>query len=699
MIQIILSTIAIACAGAYIVSVFVKTERIMPSVLLALAMADVALLEFFDLQAVLNPEQVMFWKEYAVLAEGFFPFLWLFGITASAHRRGVAGAPRVQKVLVFLSFAMPLGALFGVRVPFFYSPDFGAERMLFLGGMSSAFYVAMLVFLVAGLVSLESSLRNASREVRWRIKFEVLGAAALLGVMIFYYSQGLLYRSINMNLVPMRSVVFIAAAGMMAFSRFWRKSGSWLYLSQQMAFRSVVLLIVGCYLVGIGLMGEGMRYFGDSFQHNLLIALALLAGVGLLLVLLSETVKRKIRVYLHKNFYRQKYDYRTQWLQFTDGLAAAGSRDDLLRAIISGFCEIFGMGCGALFLKDVDRAAYQNRAVLQMEWTPLLFSGEDDLLQLITQRKWVIHLAEEMPGAGGPQGGYFQRFSIKFAVPLFHDGRLEGFILLGRPFNKDEAYYYEDYDLMKTLARQASSAILNLRLTDELSRAREMETVGRFSAFVLHDLKNLVSALAMVVDNAREHFDNPAFREDMFQSLEGTADKMKGLIARLKELSAKPLLNLQRADLLELASATAGMVNAAEIKVSGSHVLAEIDGEEMRKLLLNLMLNAVEASEGGSGVSVTVGADTMAYVCVSDQGCGMTQDFIRNDLFKPFRTTKAKGLGIGLYQCRQIVEAHGGSIEVASEPGKGSVFTVKLPKAESRDFQRGSVEAGKRVMR
>jgi len=511
----------------------------------------------------------------------------------------------------------------------------------------------------------------------------VLGAAALLGGMIFYYSQGLLYRSINMNLVPVRSLVVIAAAGMMAFSRFWRKSGSWLYISQQMAFRSVVLLIVGLYLVGVGLMGEGMRYFGESFQRNLLIALAILAGVGLLIVLLSETVKRKMKVYLHKNFYRQKYDYRTQWLQFTDGLTAAGSRDDLLRAVISGFCEIFGMGCGALFLNDGDCASYKNVAVLQMDFSPVLFSPDDNLLQLISQRKWVIHIAEDMPAADGPQSEYLQRFSIIFAVPLFHDDRLEGLILLGRPLNKDESYYYEDYDLMKTLARQAFSAILNLRLTDELSRAREMEAAGRISAFVLHDLKNLVSALSMVVDNAREHIDNPEFRQDMFQSLEGTVDKMRGLIAKLKKLHEKPSLQLQRADLLELASATAGMVNAEEITVSGQASFAEIDREEMRKLLLNLLLNAVEASEGKPVVSVNVGTDSMVFVRVVDKGCGMTQDFIRDELFKPFRTTKPKGLGIGLFQCRQIAEAHGGKIEVASEPGKGSVFTVRLPKAGS----------------
>ncbi|MEA5114174.1 MAG: XrtA/PEP-CTERM system histidine kinase PrsK [Geobacteraceae bacterium] len=683
MIQTILSSFAIAFAVVYIVSIFTRIDRILPSLLLALAMADLALLEFFDLQTLLNPDGFMYWKEYALLAEGFFPFIWLFGITAYAHRGLPGGVSRVQKILVALSVFMPVAALAGLRKPFFYSPDFAAERMLFLNGISFAFYVAMLAFLVVGLVNLESTLRNASREVRWRIKFEVLGAAALLGVMIFYYSQGLLYRSINMNLVPVRSVVFIAGAGMMAFSRFWRKSGSWLYISQQMAFRSVVLLIIGLYLVGVGLMGEGMRYFGDSFQHNLMIALAILAGVGLMLVLLSETVKRKMRVYLHKNFYRQKYDYRTQWLQFTDGLAAARSRDDLLRAVISGFCEIFGMGCGALYLNDGDRASYQNVAVLQMDFSPLLFSGDDDLLQLISQRKWVIHIAEDMPSTNGPQSEYFHRFSIIFAVPLFHDDRLEGFILLGRPFNKDEAYYYEDYDLMKTLARQASSAVLNLRLTDELSRAREMEAVGRISAFVLHDLKNLVSALAMVVDNAREHIDNPEFRKDMFQSLEGTVDKMKGLIAKLKKLNEKPSLQLQSADLLELASATAEMVNAEEITVSGEAAYAEIDREEMRKLLLNLMLNAVEASGDKPGVSVIVGTDTMVYVRVIDKGCGMTQDFIRNDLFKPFRTTKSKGLGIGLYQCRQIAEAHGGKIEVASEAGKGSVFTVRLPKVDS----------------
>jgi putative PEP-CTERM system histidine kinase len=205
--------------------------------------------------------------------------------------------------------------------------------------------------------------------------------------------------------------------------------------------------------------------------------------------------------------------------------------------------------------------------------------------------------------------------------------------------------------------------------------------VGKISAFVLHDLKNLVSTLALVVDNAREHMDNPEFQEDMLQSLESTVTRMKGLIARLKKIGEKHSLRREHTDLLELAGGVAGHVGNGQVTVSGTSVIADVDREEMEKVLLNLLLNAMEASGAQEGVSVDVGCDGSSWIRVKDEGCGMSEEFLRKRLFKPFSTTKEKGLGIGLYQCRQIVEAHGGRIEVQSEVGRGSVFTVRLPKA------------------
>lgn len=646
------------------------------------ALAATAALELFDLLAIRQPEALFWWKRFSLGGEGLLIFSWVLFSAVVARREGFRSLPVRQKIFLAAAALMPVAAFSFPVSSFFYSPDFERERMLFLGNNAFFFYIGIQVLLVIAMINLESVLRNAPREERWRIKIELVGVCVLLAALLIYYSQGLLYRSINMNLLPLRSVALITAAGMIAYSRIWRSGGKEAYVSQQMAFRSVVLLAVGLYLVGLGLLGEGMRYFSDSFQRSLLMGLGFLAGVGLLVVFLSESVKRKVQVFLHKNFYRQKYDYRSQWLQFTDRIASAKTGDDLLRYLVLGFCETFGMGCGVLFLRDGDDGTYLPAASQEMGAIQFRFRNESRLLARIIEKKWVVRIPDEIPGAGGDEGDFFSDHGILFAVPLLHHDLLEGFLLLGRPLSSGEHYHYEDFDLMKTLARQAASAILNLRLSDELSRARELEAVGKISAFVLHDLKNLITTLALVVDNAREHMDNPEFQEDMLQSLEGTVTRMRGLMARLKKLEEKLELKPEAVDLLALAGTVTKQIGNRQIMVSGHEAVALADPEEISKVLLNLLLNAMEASAGAGDVAVHVACDESAWVRVTDRGCGMSAEFLRTRLFKPFSTTKEKGLGIGLYQCRQIIKAHGGQIDVQSEVGVGSTFTVRLPKAE-----------------
>jgi len=683
MLQIILTSIAVTCTCACIVALYLKRDERLPFIALTAALTASAALELFDLLAILNPEDLLFWKKFSLEAEGLLIFCWLLFSSVYAREVRLRKLPPRQKVCLVTAALLPIAAFSFPVSQFFYSPDFERERMLFLGNISFVFYLVLLILLVIVLINLESVLRNLSRELRWQRKFEIIGAGALLAVLIFYYSQGLLYRSINMNLVPLRSLALITATLMIAYSRVWRNLETKAYVSQQIAYRSVVLFAVGLYLVGLGLLGEGMRYFGDSFQRSLLMGIGFIAGVGLMAVLLSESVKRKIRVFLHKNFYRQKYDYRTQWLQFTDRIASARSSDDLLSSLVLGFCETFGMGCGALFLTDTIPGKYHAAAVLEMEQSPFVFLSEHQLPGRIGGRDWVVQIPDELPDATGEEAEFLSGQAIVFAVPLLRGEHLEGFILLGRPLSSGESYQYEDFDLMKTLARQASSAILNLRLSDELSLAREMEAVGKVSAFVLHDLKNQVSTLALMVDNAREHMDNPEFQEDMLQSLESTVGRMKGLITRLKKIGEKHSLQRESTDLRALCERVINQVGNGQVTVAGTPVMADVDSEEIEKVLLNLLLNALEASGGDQAVSVEAGCDSTPWIRVSDKGCGMSEEFLRTRLFKPFSTTKEKGLGIGLYQCRQIVEAHGGRIEVRSEDGRGSVFTVRLQKANS----------------
>lgn len=680
--QTVISIIAILISVIYPLYFIVRKERKALPLPLTAALLSAAALELFDLLTLIYPDNLFFWKRFTLAVESLLPPVWLWFTLTYARQNEPRTISLLQRLLLAASPLFAVSVLLLPVTSFFYSPDFSSEKVLFLGNAGYIFYILLLIYLVIPLINLEMTLTSATHTSRWKIKFELLGAGMLLAVMIFYYSQGLIFRTINMNLVPVRTVLLIVAVAMMAYSRLRRGYGVSVYVSQQILYRSVVLLTVGIYLLGLGLMGEGMKYFTDWSQRAMAITVAFVAGLGLIVTLLSETVRRKARVFINKNFYRNKYDYRNQWLQFTDHLSSAKSGEDLMRSIITGFCDTFGMGCGALFLLNQELETYQVAVKIGMETDTLTFQEKDAVTEFIASGGWVNDPQQVSKTFGDEeQKEFFTKSAITFAIPLITDERMGGFVMLGRPLNRHETYNYEDFDLMKTLARQASSALLNLRLSDQLARSREMEAMGRVSTFVMHDLKNLVSALSLMLDNAQEYIADPEFQKDLLDTIRNTVTKMNSLITRLKHLPEKVSLQRTPVDLLQLAHDTALLVKGGNFLVTGAPVIAEVDREEFRKVALNLMLNAIESTAGKQPVKVEVGKKETPFFRVKDEGCGIPEDFLRNSLFTPFKSTKKKGLGIGLYQCKKIVEAHGGKIEVISELDKGSEFTVWLPKS------------------
>jgi putative PEP-CTERM system histidine kinase len=677
-----ISITAISLCVCYLLYIYVrKGTKAIPLPLSAVILSAAAL-ELFDLLALINPTDLLSWKKYSLAVETLLPPIWLWFTLTYARQNDIRSVSLWQRLLFAASPLFVASVLLLPITSFFYSPDFPSERVLFLGNAGFFFYLFLLIYLIIPLINLEMTLTSATHSSRWKIKFELLGAGLLLAVMIFYYSHALLFRTVNMELVPARTTILIAAVAMMAYSRLLRGNGVKVYVSQQILYKSVVLLAVGVYLTGLGLLAEGMKYFGDGSQRPMMIAVAFLSGLGLLIILLSESVRRKIRVFINRNFYRNKYDYRNQWLQFTDRLSSAKTGDDLLRSIITGFCDTFGMGCGVLFIPDQELETYKQVAAIGIEPSSLTFRNRETVTEFIASGGWVNDPHQFALDIGDEkQKAFITANAINFAIPLMVDGRMDGFVILGRPLNRGEIYNYEDFDLMKTLAKQGASALLNLRLSEQLTRSREMAAIGKVSSFVMHDLKNLVSALSLMLENGKEYIDVPEFQKDLLDSLGNTVTKMNNLISRLKQIPEKLSLQCTHVDLLQLATETAMMVKGGDLLVSGEQVIAEVDREEIQKVALNLMLNAIEATEGKHPVTVEVGLAESPYLLVKDEGCGIPEDFLRNSLFTPFKSTKKKGLGIGLYQCKKIVEAHGGKIEVISELHKGSEFKVWLPKA------------------
>lgn len=648
-----------------------RAERSRASGALSLALLLSAGLEIVDLLTLLYPDTVQAWRMAGLLVEGALGPAWVWFTALFARNYEEGRLPGTQRALILLSCLMlPWAGYLAVQGAYF-APDFAAEGLLFLLPGSFYFYIGFAVCCVAALFNIEATLATAVHHRRWKIKFILLGAVSILAALILYYSQSLLHRSIDMSLAGMRSSALLIGAGMMWFSDVRRGPEVRVSFSRRMAFKSVVLVAAGLYLVGLGLLGEGTRLFGDDLDRAVMLVVSFLAGLGLLVAFLSDTVRRKIRLFLQLHFYGEKYDYRIQWVQFTQHLASARTQSELQQAALAACCETFGIVGAALFLFHHGRKTYLPVSLVETDHYEAGFEEDSALVAALASRRSVLRTADvDDPSPWLARAG--------FAIPIFREDLLDGFVLLGPSINSSEEYDEEDFELMDTMARHISSALLNMRLLDQLARSREMEIMGKVSAFVLHDLKNHVYTLSLMVDNARKHIANPEFQKDLVDSLGSTVGKMNILISQLKGLPDRQTLKREPVGLLSLARESTCSLPRERLDFQGTDARVMVDSAEMGKVILNLCLNALEASTAGQSISVTVGQDPEPFIRVTDRGIGIAEEFMDGGLFEPFKSTKARGMGIGLYQCKQIVEAHGGRIEVRSVPDEGSEFVVYI---------------------
>ncbi len=639
-------------------------------------------LTFVDLQTLQHPEQLFLWRKYGLFFEAIVAFCCYFYTKTAFRENSEIYKGRGFWISIVVALSLLIFIVYSPIENLLFSPDFAEEHIIFLTKSGFIVYLILMVFLVFGMVQLERTLAGLHQLQRWNIKLLVVGSGLLLASFALYFSHSLLYRSINLNFLGVRSAAVFIAVSIFCYAFLFHKSDAKLSLSRGIAHRSFVLLIVGGYLILLGVVGEGLRYLNISSAKPILYILLLVSSVALVVFFLSEKLRRKLKVVLHKNFYQSKYDYQEQWQNFANRVGAGTSLPEIQTTILDLFCEPLACKGGALYLYDFESSSYAFSASFSFrrDWRP--FSETDPLIVKLRQRQqrdWIINLKEDHPELSDSLIESFSEIGAFLIVPLFFDEELAGFIILGEQINPNEELTYEDYDLLRMLARQAIATVQGLRLSEQLSTARELAAIGKVSTFVLHDLKNQVSGLSLMLDNARDYIADAEFQQDMLETVGNTVDNMKGLIARLKSIKEKPELviaSIPLRTIIEDAVETAG----SNIEVVGKSIQVAVDEEEIYKVILNLLVNAAEATGDGEPVRLKYGRrNDAAFIEVSDSGCGMSADFIEHKLFKPFETTKKHGFGIGLYQCKLIVESHGGKIGVASSAGQGTTFTLLLP--------------------
>ncbi len=654
------------------------------NVALSISLFATASVVFGDSMSMFKPELLFEWKRFVFISEAVMVSSWLLFALRFARVDYWNTISLFSKTMVFL---FPLLMIIFVLLrmeSFYYSPEFEIERVLFLDNHGYIYNLLLLFYSIMSIVGLEATLRSSSGLERWKIKFILIGVGGILAINIFYYSHALLYRSINMNLLAVRSGVILSSILLIGYPLLKRNAMDVeVRVSRKIFYRSFGVFIVGIYLLGLGIIGEGMRYFGPSVGKNITTFLGFAGAILVLTMILSETIRKKTVVFINKNFYSQKYDYRDQWLKFTQRISFKHNFEELLGSIAEGLRESISAKGATIWLKERDIDEY---VCVMAHDTPMVSTKPGEgLIRFLKDTKWIINIDDDnCREIVADNAGFIEEAMASLIIPLLDMDEIIGFIILREDLAGNE-YNYEDYDLLKTLSSQAAAAILNMKLSEELSKAKEMEAMGRLSSFIIHDLKNMTSMLSLVAQNAEEHMNNPDFQKDAIRTISNTTQKINTIIGKLKNLPKKTSLALQDSDLGACVKTA-----ISELNINGNtnlsfketrRVEARFDREEITKVIINLIINALDATDNKGEIKVLVDEEgDMGFVTVSDNGCGMSREFIEKHLFKPFQTTKKKGLGIGLYQCRTIVEAHSGKLKVDSEEGKGTVFSMYLPK-------------------
>lgn len=562
----------------------------------------------------------------------------------------------------------------------------------------SAVFLSMMLMAVFGLVLVEQLFRNLPEDALWSAKPICLGLAGTFIYDLYLFSQAVLFNGIDTDALDIRGLVHAALMPLVLMST--TRHRNWIgkiRVSRQVVFHSATLLLVGGYLLFIAGVGYYVRYFGSDWGRALQLALVFLALVLLFVLVLSRSFRAHVRVLLGKHFFRYRYDYREEWLKFTQTLSNQSGPQDMGLHVIRGLADMLESPSGALWLRRPGESLFRHVARWNLPQVDEAEAVDSALMAFMHRTGWVVNLAEYrseperydnlvLPGwlAAQPQAWLL--------VPLWLGQELLGFVILGSPRTRMDVNW-EVNDLLKTAGRQAASFLAQMQATEALLEAKKFEAFSRMSAFVVHDLKNIVTQLSLMMKNAKRLGHNPEFQADMLMTVENSLERMRQLMLQLRE-GAAPGGAAVGVDLGRIAQGLATLATRRgrqlELELE-PRVATRGHQERLERVVGHLVNNALDATDSDQRVWLKVERfGSHARVEVGDNGLGMSEQFVQERLFKPFQTTKEAGMGIGAYESFQYVQELGGKVSVNSQEGHGTVVTLLLPLIES--FQESDLQ-------
>ena len=548
------------------------------------------------------------------------------------------------------------------------------------------------IFAVIGLMLVEQVYRNATQESQWSIKFLCLGLGALFMIDFFVYSKSLLFAQLDSLLWSSRGFINALITPLLFISilRLQASKALRITASRKIVFHTTVLLGSGLYLIVMSLAGFYIRDYGGNWGATAQLLFIFLALLILSILFISGKARALTKVFINKHFFHYHYDYRDEWLKVSKTIAKLNSINELSGFIIKTLCDLVDSSGGGLWLKnDQDDFYLAEESNLGFS-PPFTLQKNQSLIRFMKKKQWVIdfielskspHIYDDVDLSQWQNPLY----NICLIIPLLQEDDIVAFVVLTKA-KVTRQLNWEDHDLLKTVCLQLANALALSHASDALSRSRQFEAYNRLSAFLVHDLKNLVAQVCLIVKNSEKHKYNVEFIDDSIDTLKNIIFKMDHLLSQLK----KEQLTSHNQSLINLVDiikdvAIQQNANKPNLQLITNLDNIEIVGETQKitAIFSHLVQNAQEATADDGFIKVILSTDNQeAIIKIIDNGTGMDNKFIAERLFKPFDTTKGNaGMGIGVYEARDYIIKHYGSCNVESALGVGTTFIIKLPLA------------------
>jgi putative PEP-CTERM system histidine kinase len=560
----------------------------------------------------------------------------------------------------------------------------GASYML----TASNQYLFLLFVLLnlTSLVVLEQLYRGANVEARRSITPLVIALGSISVFDFVFYAQATMVGGIEFDFWYSRGYLSALAVPLLLISLRRFKAGSVrIFVSRNVVFYSSMLMIAGLYLLLMAIAGYVINYFGGEWGQLVSFGFFILGSIVLAVLLITETVRRQVKVFISKHFFANKYEYREEWLELIGKIEAASAEDYYQMSLKIMMSKVGATG--GVILK----ASGNNRFMIQYsDGVELDESFDKDLMLLehfTKNQGWIIDINEynedplSYPGLF-IQPKNWQSVDVNILVPIFIGKAFYGFFILSNS-DEEKKLNWEDRDLLFAIAKQLGNFISLNEANDKLAESKQFDAFNQMSAFLVHDLKNVQAQLALITSNAKQHRDNPDFVDDVFETVESATERLAKVLTQLrnKQVAESTSKVVDLGDIIERVTAQRNVIDPQVVIKKNEECLTAIDHERFFSVMNHLMQNAQEATSVDGWVNISLDKqNNRINIVVSDNGCGMSESFIKSRLFKPFDTTKGNaGMGIGVFEAKQFFESVDGSLKVESIEGQGTKMIICLP--------------------